>query len=244
MQMTDPATLLSAAANIGDRFEALLAEARVHDSGEARIAACLCLTIAELHIAVIAVLRSRAQSHAPILVRSMHEALADLKNLVEDSTYLNQMRFDNADQALKTFKGFKDDPDMQDEQGAQNTLLEWIAKEQGIFDELQKNGFKQLLAAGKFKKAGMVGEYATGYRFLCSYSHSDLNTLIARHAGDRHLRFTDTLSHATLKSVLGMALTVYARAVETLPQYTNLSTEMVKAAIDSADNIWPPADST
>jgi len=242
--MTDPATLLSAAANIGDRFEALLAEARVHDSGEARVAACLCLTIAELHIAVIAVLRSRAQSHAPILVRSMHEALADLKNLIEDSAYVSQMRFDNADQALKTFKGFKNDPDMQDEQEAQNTLAEWIAKEQGTFDELREKGFKPLSAAGKFKKAGMVGEYATGYRFLCSFSHSDLNTLIARHAGDRHLRFTDMLPPATLESVLGMALTLYTRAVETLLQYTNLSAERVKAAIDSADDIWPPADST
>src|SRR5438270_358498 len=135
--MPDSATLLSAAAKISEIFETLLAEMSVQDSGEARVAACLCLTIAELHIAVSAVLRSRAQSHAPVLVRSMHEALADLKNLVRDSAYVNQMHFDNADQALKTFKGFQDDPDLQSDKGVQNTFAKWIAKEQKTFDGLK-----------------------------------------------------------------------------------------------------------
>jgi hypothetical protein len=242
--MTNPNTLLSAAEKIGSMFEALLIEMGVQDSGQARIAACLALTIAELFLGVITLLRSRAPSHAPVLVRSMHEALADLKNLVEDGRYLNQMRFDNAEQALKIFKGFQVDETMQDEVEAQKTLREWCLKEQKTYDELKAAGFKTLSILDRFKKVGMATEYATAYRFLCSFAHSDMNTLVARHAGyagGRHLRFTDNLPPATLKSVLGLALTLYTRAIDTLPRYTNLPPEKVKAVLDAADSLWTTA---
>ena len=239
--MTDSSALLSAAENIGSSFEGLLAKASVQASGEARVAACLCLTIAELHIGVIAVLNSRAQSHAPVLIRSMHEALVDLKNIVENPAHVDQIRFDNAVQALKTFKGFRDDPEMQDEQDVQKTLGEWFAKEQKTYDELSEKGFKSLTVFDKFRNGGMTGEYSTAYRFLCSFSHNDLNTLIARHAGDRHLRFTDALPFETLRSILGMTLSLYTRAIETLPEYTDVPAETVKVVTDAADGVWAAA---
>ena len=49
--------LLATADAIGASFRELLEGARVNDSGEARISACLCLTIGELYISVIAVFR-------------------------------------------------------------------------------------------------------------------------------------------------------------------------------------------
>lgn len=239
--MTDPGELLSAAEKIGSLFEGLLAKARVNDSGDARVAACLCLTIAELHVGVLALLRSRAQSHGPVLIRSMHEALADLKNIVGNPAHTDQMHFDNAAQAIKTFSGFRDDPDMKDEKDAQKVMADWLAKEQKTHDELKEKGYKSLFVSDKFRNAGMAGEYATAYRFLCSFSHNDLNTLIARHAGKGHLRFTDPLPPATLKSVLGMAVSLYARAIETLPRYTDLVAEKVKVITDEADGVWSAA---
>ncbi len=230
--------LLDAAEKISADFGMLLSKARVPNSGQARIAACLCLTIAEIHIAVLAVLRSQAQSHAPVLVRSMHEALADLRNLLADARYLDQMRFDNADQVLKTFKGFIDDPDLKDMEEALKFLSECAGIEQEIYDELKGKGLKPLGAAGKFKRANMAGEYATAYRFLCSFSHTDLNTLLARHAGNGHLRFTDPLPSETLVGMLGLALSLYAHALDTTPKYSDLSTDLVKGAIQAADKMW------
>jgi len=240
--MPEPITLLAAAEKIGATFEALLADVTIQDSGEARVAACLYLTIAELHIAVIAVFRSRAQSHGPVLIRSMHEALADLKNVVANPAHVDQMRFDNADQMLKTIKGFREAPGMQEEEEAQITLANWTEQEQKTYDELKAKGFKPLKAVSKFKQVGMADEYAAVYRFLCSFSHSDLNTLVARHAGCRHLRFMDPLPPTTLKSLLSMSLSLYASAVEILPKYTNISPNATTVAIDSADAIWSTAN--
>ena len=234
----DENSLLVAADEIGTKFEALFMQASFNDSGEARISACLLLTIAELYIAVLAVLRSPAQSHAGVLIRSMLEALADLNNLVADPNYLDQMHFDNADQMLKTSQGFLDDADLRDDPEVQENMKRWRAIEQEMYDKLKSKGCKPQGPAAKFKLAKMIGEYATGYRFLCSFSHSDLNTLIARHAGDGQLRFTDTLPPETLKSLLGLAISIYARSVNTLPKYSNLSTAEVQSACDAADSIW------
>src|SRR5437879_491278 len=93
-------SLLTIAEEIGASFEKLLIRANVKDSGEARIPACLYLTIAELFGASLVLVRSPFQSHAPVLIRSMHEALADLKNLTANSAYLEQIWFENAKQTL------------------------------------------------------------------------------------------------------------------------------------------------
>ncbi|MBX3650383.1 MAG: hypothetical protein KF771_03275 [Burkholderiales bacterium] len=238
--MHEPNEIISAAEEIGATFETLLEEVEVQDSGEARISACLFLTIAELYIAMLSVMRSRAQSHAPVLVRSMHEAFVDLQNLVADSSYADQMRFDNADQMLKTSDGFQAAPDMQDNEEALRTLAEWSAKEQKTWDELKGMGYKPLRVFDKFNRVGMAGEYTTSYRFFCSFSHSDLNTLIARHAGIGHLRFTDPLPAETLKSVLSIAINIYGRGVQRLPKFTNVSDDKVKVAVDTAEAIWKP----
>ncbi len=243
--MPDPAALVSAAVKIGEIFEALLKEGAVQDRYEARIAACIYLTIAELNLGVVATLRSRAQSHAPVLVRSMHEALADLKNVVEDPAYANQMRFDNADQMLKTFKGFLDAPDLQDDEEAKKSLAGWVSKEKKIFDELKAKGFTPLSSCWtSSRKLGWQTSMRRVYRFLCSFSHNDLNTLLGRHGAVDKLRFTDPLPAEMLHSVVYFLIGIYGRAVETLPKYTTLSAEKVKTAIDSADDVWSEAQKT
>jgi hypothetical protein len=236
MSKTDD--IVGAAERVAATLEALLDKMEVRDSGEARLSACLFLTIGELYIAVLGVLRSRAQSHAPVLVRSMLEAFADLLNLVADSSYTDQMRFDNADQMLKTFGGFQEA--LKDDKDALKKLGEWIARERAILDETKAKGYKSLTISERFKRAELVEEYATGYRFFCSFSHSDINTLLARHADTKHLRFTDALPIETLKSVLSTSINIYGRAAQTLPMYTNISAEEVKAAVDRAEAIWAP----
>jgi hypothetical protein len=80
--------ILEAARQIGAAFDKLLTGASVNDSGEARISACLCLTIGEMYGATLIVFDSPFQSHAPLIIRSMHEALADPTNLVVNPVYL------------------------------------------------------------------------------------------------------------------------------------------------------------
>ena len=119
------------------------------------------------------------------------------------------------------------------------TMGEWRAREQPIYDSLRQKGVASMSVLDAFKKAGMAPEYG-GYRFMCSSTHSNLTTLISRHAGDGHLTFTGSLPFETLKSTLGMAVSIYARAVETLPSYTDIPTGDVAAAMDAANASWGP----
>ncbi len=234
--------LLSAADEIGAIFEGLLEKTQVNDSGEARVSVCLCLTIAEGYVAVLAVLNSHAQSHAPILIRSMHEALADLTILVETPNHVDQMKFDNAWQMLKIFLGFQDDSELKANLEAQETLKNWTEKEQATFTELRAKGYKRLQISAKFKTAKMIGEYVTSYGFLCSITHNNFTNLIARHGRVGYLGFTEPIPDAMLKSLLSISINIYGRAVKTLPKSTNLSEDEVTAAINAVEAIWERVD--
>lgn len=234
----DPKALLATAAQIAETLEALLAKAKVKGNEQAHISGYLALTIAELYSAFVAVLRSSAPSHGPVLVRSMHEALADLRNLVADPAYVNQIRYDNAEQMLRTCDGFMQDPDLRDMEEVQREMGKWRAVEQVIYDDLHQKGYRPFGPSKKFSKAGMTSEYVTAYRFLCSFSHGDLNTLVARHRGEGHLRFASPLPPETLQSVLGLATSIYVAAMNTLPAYTTLTADEVKAAVNTADGVW------
>ncbi|MBI3917267.1 MAG: hypothetical protein HY322_09695 [Betaproteobacteria bacterium] len=59
--------LISAAEKIGATFEALLEEVEVQDSGEARLSACLFLTIAELYIAMLRVVSGVAGQQVSLI---------------------------------------------------------------------------------------------------------------------------------------------------------------------------------
>jgi hypothetical protein len=63
------------------RIDALLLRANVQDSGEARVSATFLLTIAEQFAAMAYLVEGKFSTHAPILVRSMLDELADLRNL-------------------------------------------------------------------------------------------------------------------------------------------------------------------
>ena len=230
--------LLSAADKIGAIFEALLEKIKVNDSGEARVSACLCLTIAEGYVAALAVLNSRAQSHAPILMRSMHEALADLSIIVDVPNHVDQMRFDNASQMLRIFSGFQNDSELKADPEVQKTLKNWTGKEQATFDELQAKGHERLRISDKFKKAKMAGDYVTSYGVFCSVTHNNVTNLIARHGRVGYLGFTEPVPDVTLKSYLAICVNIYGRAVQTLPKFTNLSDDEVAAAVAEVEAIW------
>lgn len=127
---------------IGRLFPDLLGKVQVGDSGEARMKTCLCLTVAELYDAVMAVLKSCAQSHALVLIRSMYETLADLKNLAKDPRYLDQMRFNDAWQAMKIIEEFENNAELQEDQVAMATVASLHEHEQPVFADLKAKGIR------------------------------------------------------------------------------------------------------
>ena len=89
--MPDIPQLLAEADAAKLRLDGLLFRVNVQDSGEARVAATLCLTIAEQFAGVLHLVRGGFSSHAPILVRSMLEGLADLLNFSGRRRWVDQL---------------------------------------------------------------------------------------------------------------------------------------------------------
>ena len=231
------AALIGAAVAIAERLDGLLAGARFLEDEHHQYAGRLCLTIAEAFSAVVAVIRSPVQTHAPTLVRTMLETLVDLQNLIADPAYLDQMRFDNADQALKIFAGFRDDPDAGIREEERRGLDRWIALEQRIYEQTRTPARENFSIYRKFERAGMLDMYRGAYRFLCSVAHNDLNTLRARHGRGPQLRFKHPLRSETLGSIIGLAARLYAMAIRTTPRYSSISERDANGAADWANDL-------
>ncbi len=227
---------LAKANEVVPRLHDLLSRAAINDSGEARVSATLCLTVVEQFAAVLLLMERGLASHAPIIIRSMLEGLADLRNVVKDPGHLDVIRLTDAKSNVRMFEEYAQVDGMS--QDAIDTLNRWKAKAQPIVDELTAKGIKLATQLDKFKNVGMQENYVS-YRVLCSFTHNQLTTLIARHAGDKF----ELASHReppdqTTDSMLTLALAIACQAVDTLPSYSSLAAPVVREALDVIDKEW------
>src|SRR5271155_241121 len=149
--MSDLSKMISTAHDVNARFDGMLFRAKVRDSGEARVSAILCLTICEQFAAALHLIEGGFCTHALIIVRSMLEGLATLLNLVNDPTYLDQMKFENARSDIILFDEYAVAPDMEENKEAIETLRSWNDKAQPVRDDLKAKGFKPESVTEKFK---------------------------------------------------------------------------------------------
>ena len=240
--MPDMTQMLAAAHAMKNEFEEIILRASVKDSGEARVSATLCLTIAEQFAATLHLIEGGYSTHAPILVRSMLEGLANLICLVDDPNYLNQIRLENARSNVILFNEYAADPDMQENKDALAILAEWRARDEPVRDELSARGFRKQDVIEKFKKANILQNYVA-YRVFCSFAHNQLTTLIARHVGQFELRYHSDAPPALTASLLNVAASILCRAVVTVPKYTDIPEEKMRLAVDAADAAWTKASS-
>lgn len=235
--------MLIAAHNIKAQLDALLLRARVQDSGEHRVAATLCLTIAEQFSATLHLIEGGFSSHAPVMVRSMLEGLANLLNLVNDPAYVDQIRYDNARADVVLFTEYAADPEMQDNADALETLARWKAIAEPVRDELEAKGYGKLDVYQRFKRANILSTYVA-YRVFCSFAHNQLTTLLARHADRLELRYHAEAPEALTSSLLNVAISILCQAVVTASHYTDLVDAELRQAIDAADTIWSAAQAS
>jgi hypothetical protein len=235
--VSDISKMLAAAHEMKRQFDEMFFRANVQDSGEERVSATLCLTIAEQFAAALHLIDGGFSSHAPIIVRSMLEGLASLLNLVNDPRYLDQMRFDNARSNIILFDEYAADPGMQDNKEALSTLASWKEQDEPIRDDLVAKGFKRQDVIEKFKKANILENYVA-YRVFCSFAHNQLTTLIARHAGHFELRNHSEAPAELIVGLLNVAASILCQSVVTISNYTDLSEEEVQRAVDAADVAW------
>jgi hypothetical protein len=229
--------MLAAAHEIKAQLDELLLRARVQDSGEHRVAATLCLTIAEQFAATLHLIEGGFSSHAPVMVRSMLEGHSNLLNLVSDPAFVEQITYDNARANIVLFTEYAADPGMQDNDDAQETLSRWKADAEPLRDELEAKGYGKLDVYQRFKRANILSTYVA-YRVFCSFAHNQLTTLLARHADRFELRYHFEAPKELTAGLLNVATGILCQAVVTASHYTDLTDAELRQVIDAADATW------
>jgi hypothetical protein len=234
--------MFKAARSAKERIDAMLLRANVQDSGEARVSATFLLTIAEQFAAVVHLVEGRFSHHAPILVRSMLDELADLRNLVDDPNYLDQLKFEDARSHILIVDDLMADADVSSDPSMVAKLAEWKQKYQPICDTLKSQGLKPRRATEKFRRAKVSSLYVS-FRVLSSDAHGQLTNLIARHAGDWELRYHFEPPRKSTESLLTIALAILCQAANLSPKFTDVSAAEMMKAIDDIEADWTAARS-
>ncbi len=230
--------MLATAHEIKAQLDELLLRGRVQDSGEHRVAATLCLTIAEQFAATLHLIEGGFSSHAPVMVRSMLEGQANLLNVVRDPEFVDQIRYDNACADIVLFTKYA--AEMQGNSEVQETLANWKAQAEPIRNELEARGYRKLTVYQRFERANILSTYVA-YRVFCSFAHNQLTTLLARHADQFELRYHFEAPKELTASLLTVAISILCQAVVTASHYTDLSDAELRQVIDAADAKWSAA---
>ena len=121
--------------------------------------------------------KSRKELASHVLTRALLEAVVDLRNVINDSNYVN-IRFQNAlAKGKNPLKYLLDNPDLIDTaKHSVEDIRELLGKGEKLSDlEADKPNIKK-----RFKDADMENYYYTRYAFLCIYSHHDASAIINR----------------------------------------------------------------
>lgn len=239
--MATPEQLRAAFVANHEDFERLLLSLRVNDAGEARVAALLLTSIVEMHGAVALLAHSKWATHAPMFTRSMLEALATLRRLCADPTYLDQIHFDNANASMKVVDEFRRDPELAADEASVAQMQSVADRFEAQRDELRARGLRPESIEARFAAAGIKQMYA-GYRAFCTFTHNNLTTLEARHIGEVRLVYGRPPQDPQVWNMfLGATTAVCAQAVEQAPFFTTLSTEEVAGVLEMINARWAAA---
>lgn len=240
--MTKQEPIRGAAAMTLGNFETLIARANIADSGEARIGACLILTIFEQFRAAMCLIDGGHASHAAGPIRSMLEGVADLMNLSANAQYLDQLRWENARSNIAMFNDI-----LTIDNGPEDmlrTVGEWKARDEPVRDELAKAGRERIQLEQKLKDVGL-GKIYLHYRILCAFVHPNLTSLIARHAGRERmteLEYLRSVDRPVYQMLVMMAVDLLVRAASELHRFADIDESEVNAVAEEAKRLWQAAE--
>lgn len=138
--------------------------------------------IIELSHSCTILMREKIISGVPIILRTILETFADLKNLSADESYINFMQASYLKEWLRIFKEAKDSDNPYLGKISQiENLKQVYAEHETKLQKLKKKRYAPLRHDKRFNKAGMANEYRSVYNFLCSHSHSNIRSLYDRY---------------------------------------------------------------
>ena len=220
----------------GDRF----LDRKVNDLGTSRalVAASLVTAIGDGFAATLAVLRSQGQGHVFSILRTMHEALADLILLGKDPAYIERLGYVEMQKVVAQLQELlhkTHQPALTADE--RSRALGALVDCGRCLKEMRRAGITGGLdTAVKFECAGMRQEYHTLQNLLDGLGHNAPGKLGYRHlAADRsHLRLGRRLDRDTLHAAICFACRTFLRAVDQLPHHGIVDRALARSAVEHA----------
>ena len=218
--------------NLHDRKSSDLGTSR------ALVAASLVASICDGFAATLAVLRSQGQGHAFSILRSMHEALADLILLGKDPSYIERLGYVEMQKVVAQLQGLLHKthrPALTPDE--RSRALGALVDCGRCIKEMRRAGTTGGLdTEAKFECAGMRQEYHTMQSLLNGLGHNAPGALGYRHlAADRsHLRLGRRLDRDTLHTAVCFASRTLMRAVDQLQNHGIIDRPLARSAVEHA----------
>jgi hypothetical protein len=207
-------------------------------TSRALVAASLVTSICDDFAATLAVLRSQGQGRVFAILRSMHEALADLILLGKDPSYIERLGFVEMQKLVAQLQDLlhkTHQPALTaDERSRALGALVECAR---CLKEMRRAGITGGLDAEvKFEGAGMHQEYRTVQNLLDAFGHNAPGELVDRHlpADRSRLRVGRRLDRDTLHASVCFACRTLIRAVDQLQHHGIVDKSLARSAVNQA----------
>ncbi|GGP27364.1 DUF5677 domain-containing protein [Silvimonas amylolytica] len=209
-----------------------------HENDLAKVGSSLFLTIAELYRASLVLFVGNSGKFIPNMVRPMLEAWGHLRILRNDPAYLERLQFKDALDNVKMLTAISANPDnYPDWLGPEEANLA-ISQLKALVEHFEQNGTKHLGNTRQTLKDSGVEETYLAFQVLCSYTHNQLSAVLARHEYGKELHCYAPTSDEMVTGLLEIATTILKDSFESLPIFTNLTSQRVREVHQQMDDIW------
>jgi hypothetical protein len=201
---------------------ALIGEMRPPVASPGRLQCALFLSISEQHEATTLLTQAGLTTHAAIPLRSMLEALADLRLLGAGPSHVERMRYKQKHGEKKLYASILDAEELPAHSGEMfdARLAECMVQYDPLHEKFGKRGNRRS-QADDFIAAGLTDLIAT-YSMLCSFAHTDLAALAYRHQGEHGMTYRAPVPYDVTFMMLSVASYVLLTAAQTLEKIVYL----------------------
>ncbi|WP_155295361.1 DUF5677 domain-containing protein [Chromobacterium violaceum] len=217
----------------------LISDKPTKDSESSKMAAGFFVSMASKYSAILYMAKSEHVSQIPILLRSMFEALADLKNIVNCEGYLDQIIFNDATEmksmvisALKQREVIGEEVVFELEM-IKTEAEKRIKQAQSVLGE----NVSKMSTAKKIENAGLEHAYSI-YKSLCGFSHNQITAIAMQYIGDDGFLNLNPPPSGLAVAVIGQANLYFEMACHTIPDFMDISEEEVFSSIAAAKVVW------
>lgn len=169
-------------------------------------------TILEQNCSAIALRAAGSYAGIKQILRSNLEAYVDLCNLLRDSRYIDNLKFEYHRQWIKLAKaGIQGDNDFLASFRDNQDVRDLLDRHGENLRALRKKGVKKKMIEQKFEDAGLMDVYRSVYNSLSAEGHNDLRALVSRHffkveGGDVQIRLFEPPSREAVASTVDQFL--------------------------------------